>query len=753
MAITYGASAGIGVTSPIVYETLGSQSGAAANEVILATSAVTPSTHANYAGDVGDASTGTGPGDTYIGRLLCVREGTATEEVKMCVAETDNGATITLQVNENWNTPPVSSEVLSVSYTMDDLETGGTAGAGISYTTRSGQFILSNKLVVGNGTDFALIQLGPAESLEINDSGGSTDPDLEIVNNGMFCSGYLFLGVPVNGGYITSDQDDTEQTWSCESGGFIRCLDTDLKIDVSDIQLDFQAGSDVIFNGVKNYQFTYGSNLFGSGSFSNVKWIGGLGGVNDYVYVAEEITIDTWNLVSTGGFNSEPADTSTESITLKDVIFINNFKYISLNSNKTYYAINPVWGATIYTDFTWDTSTANYVYDQRSVEVTVQTAAGSALQNAMIIIYEGTILDDLVVESATDVNGKVDTAFTYKLHSTNSSTVTYGTHAFRVDKWLYSPFIATQTSTESRTGVVTLITDSAIVQTTQATALSDGSGITWNEDANPSSVIDYTAGSGTLLVGMILTGGTSGAVGTVTQIVSGDSAAGEVHLESRDGTAFTPGGESISRTGGTAGSWSATVTAASQQDFSIWIDGNSKSQQTIYDYFAALTSETTLSATGELVHEWGRDSQGRAFYSGADGFYTERSNGKGIFIVNYGGGTLEYYTEDDGGTWTPPTSVDVIFHAVDKADVNIEGCQVSAYLTSDDSEVILTDTNASGLASTTFTKTTPAAIYYRYRKASPGDTKYINISGTGTIESGTGLSVKRAMTVDTNNNS
>ena len=94
------------------------------------------------------------------------------------------------------------------------------------------------------------------------------------------------------------------------------------------------------------------------------------------------------------------------------------------------------------------------------------------------------------------------------------------------------------------------------------------------------------------------------------------------------------------------------------------------------------------------------------------------------------------------------TSVNVSFEAVDKDDTAIQNVRVTAYLVSDDSEVINTTTNASGLATTSFGGTTPADMYYRYRKSSSGATKYVNLSGLGTIESSTGSTIKRSMTED-----
>lgn len=116
--------------------------------------------------------------------------------------------------------------------------------------------------------------------------------------------------------------------------------------------------------------------------------------------------------------------------------------------------------------------------------------------------------------------------------------------------------------------------------------------------------------------------------------------------------------------------------------------------------------------------------------------------------------TAEFSSTDvtgpDTGSVTVSASVNVIFEAVDTTDVAIENVLVSAYKVSDDTEITNTTTNASGLVSTTYSGATPVDIYYRYRKSSTGATKYVNLSGFATIESGTGVTVKRNMSVDPN---
>lgn len=90
----------------------------------------------------------------------------------------------------------------------------------------------------------------------------------------------------------------------------------------------------------------------------------------------------------------------------------------------------------------------------------------------------------------------------------------------------------------------------------------------------------------------------------------------------------------------------------------------------------------------------------------------------------------------------------VSFEAVDDDNAAIASVLVTAYKVSDDTEIINTTTAGSGIASTTYSDVANVDIYYRYRKASTGATKYFNLSGFATITSG-GSVVKRSMKVDT----
>ena len=218
------------------------------------------------------------------------------------------------------------------------------------------------------------------------------------------------------------------------------------------------------------------------------------------------------------------------------------------------------------------------------------------------------------------------------------------------------------------------------------------------------------------------------------------------YLDTRNATAIA-NGDTFSRTGGTAGTFSGTYTNNSKQPFSISINGNSLSLQTIYDYLAAIQNETTLTATGELIWEWCRSAQTQPFYATGSSFYTEQANSKGIYIYDVGAGTVDYYTDDSGTQWVPPTSVTLTITVKDQAGTVIQNVQTSIYVTADDTELMNADTNASGIATAAYTYTGDVPIYWRTRKSSTGTTRYKNNSGTGTITS-SGLTITVTMQTD-----
>lgn len=124
------------------------------------------------------------------------------------------------------------------------------------------------------------------------------------------------------------------------------------------------------------------------------------------------------------------------------------------------------------------------------------------------------------------------------------------------------------------------------------------------------------------------------------------------------------------------------------------------------------------------------------------------SSGGAITINKTNGSNPATARNSGAGSTTFQGSVSVSVTVKNPAGTAIQNAQTAVYLSSDDSEVMNADTNASGVASTTFSGTTPAAVYIRVRKSSSGDTKYVSASATGTITS-SGLDVTITLRQDT----
>jgi hypothetical protein len=130
------------------------------------------------------------------------------------------------------------------------------------------------------------------------------------------------------------------------------------------------------------------------------------------------------------------------------------------------------------------------------------------------------------------------------------------------------------------------------------------------------------------------------------------------------------------------------------------------------------------------------------------GYGSTGTNDAAVYNNTAGALTINVTDLGDGPTYRNGTSasttvnsaVTVTITVVDQANSPVNLAQVGVYRTSDDFEVMNQDTNASGVASTSYNFSTDTPVYIRVRKSSTGSTRYLNASTTGTITS-SGLSV------------
>jgi hypothetical protein len=96
-------------------------------------------------------------------------------------------------------------------------------------------------------------------------------------------------------------------------------------------------------------------------------------------------------------------------------------------------------------------------------------------------------------------------------------------------------------------------------------------------------------------------------------------------------------------------------------------------------------------------------------------------------------GTSNPVTYPSGDFVVIQGAVTIQVTVVDTGNSPIENAQAAIYLSSNDTELMNELTNASGIASASYTSSTPANIYVRIRKSTTLSTRYFPVETTGTI--------------------
>ncbi len=662
MAIQSGASEGIEVTTAAMDETLGAQTQANGVDEIIVSDVIGTAGNGNITGPTG-----------YVGRLCILRQGQGDEETRLITGETaGTGNTRILVVAEPWvSIPVITTDTIHVSYSSDDME----AFTGMTLNSKTGVYEggSTREWQIGLGTNFAYVAVFDYQGWEITDR-GSTEPGVTVRNNGRLDFGYIQGGSAIQGAIVTSTNNaDGEPQIEIEAGGILRAYATIFRSWLNLVSFLLVATADVVTIDAVIKNYTEELSLL-VGNHTNLT-IAGSGTSTELVRLAAETIINGLVLAGTAGLTTEASDTSTETLTVRGASFLSNLTNITIEANKTWNIVNPVWtiDEASQDDLEFSNATANEVNEKYSFDPVVQDAAGVKISGARAFVYEGLRLDDLVQELTTDSDGLAPGSWVFKNFVDDGggglTVLTDGDHAIRIDNYGDFPFVAAQVSSAKFEGAVVLNPDPAIAQANQATAISAGSGITFNTDTNPSEIFDFTTGVNTLGVGETLTFSPSGATGIVTEIASGDSVAGTVHLSDRNATAIANGDTIAS-----SATWTGTYTNDTTQPFSRWVDGNSLSMQNIHDYFAARTAQDSggFTAEAEVIHEWGKENEPRVLQLGVDGWFTNRSDGEGVFISDRGAGDIDFFTDDDGNTFVPPVSISLTYTGLrDNTEVRV----------------------------------------------------------------------------------
>lgn len=380
------------------------------------------------------------------------------------------------------------------------------------------------------------------------------------------------------------------------------------------------------------------------------------------------------------------------------------------------------------------------VREEFSYALTVINPDGSAVSGASIHVYEATD-DDFPVDNITDTDGMLAGQILSRTWvdgaSGDSPTETEGPFTERVLKYGKTPVEQAIAVSAAIAKQVTLVDDPGItISESEALSLSTtDQAIRVQKLTNPDSVLAYVLlGTDSFVAGGTLTGGTSGATGTISEVVEVTSTTGKLVLTDRNGIAYDDN-EVIS-----AGSASARVdinTDQSEQRFTWEIDCDGASLSDVYHNISARSALSPHEAEFDTMLK----TRVQLLLRSGDSYTTEAASSEGVILINRGAGTVTFMTADDGTTYTPPTSVTLELTNV------VVGSQ--CYIEDANGVVLMNEVAVSSTVTEPYTYQGDIAVIVRVRKASAAP-KYLPVNTGGTITV-SGLSIQINQTLDTIN--
>jgi hypothetical protein len=651
MAITNTAGDGVRVTTAAKNGTLGSQAAAATNEIIFDTNINTNNSNL-------EAS------PTFVGRKVIVRQGASDEETRYITAIAGDGVTAT--VNEDWVSQPATSDTYHVSYRLADAE---TTGASVTLNSKTGLYEFGRNFTVGNsgGGGFAYFAITDYQAMEMDDSGNNDDFTVET--DGRLDIGYLQGGSAIAGAIVTNVKNtDSEPYINFIDGAEVRAY---AGIFWSQLFNTFISNPTSVTGNIdfRNCTFlkTAYTAQFAATDMTNITWQGNGDFTNDTFRITSGTNIDTIVLANTAGFTSLD-DGITETLEVRNCTFVGNSPNVTIFADKSWNFVNPLlWEATgsqiVFNADDLNTGSLKY-----SLDVNTAQPDGTLLSGSRVYVYEGLVNQDLPTDNrqGTDANGDSSSdvlAQRYTYPGSVFTTQSFGDFALKVYNYNYNPFVTSVTFDEAKVFGVTLTADTNITETTQADAITSGSGIVLERhgpgetDTRPMKVIHYDGGVGAVpQVGEFIGGLTSTASGTLVEYI-GTATEGTLVIELWDGTEFT---NNEDLTGSiTTFSASADLSGGGQsfyQEYTWEVSCSSKDLTVVYDYAYAKIAEASPDADWLNVIEWGEDEQSNLIYFDGTGYNTERNANltEGVWLSTVGLGTISYMTSDAGVQYIPP---------------------------------------------------------------------------------------------------
>lgn len=760
MAITTSAGDGVRCTTSAVNETLGSQTQQTGSNTIVLSNTIANLSNGNLVAS-----------PTYVNRIIMIRRGTATEEYRLCTADTaGTGTTRILTVHENWTVVPAQNDDVRVSYIIQDCAT--VTGLAL-ITKRNQDYTSTRKFRVGNsgGTNFCVMALLFGASLESVDNSSTTDPDIRVDTDGCFISGFTSSGTPVSGGELFhTPAVNGELTFECVSGGNVHWNDT-VNIAVARPAFNFLASTTGKVR-MKNIINKFNINDFRLGVQDTD--INGIYLESDDTGTTPRVQVRNW---STGNevknitcvrFNGFETVTSGDDPTLRNILFDRMSKLLTVATGETWTIVNPIWNPTTANQNDISIAGTGEVLENFSLETTTKNLSETALTSKVYVVassYRGggaSLRKELTSNASGITTSDVEKRRFTDNAGTSLTTATSSGHAIAVSEYGYLPTIRTYTPSNrdalsqnklyGNSQSFSLSSDAFQVQTNAGTARTLGDtthavAINIGSVAQSFIIVKYTAGSGTLSVSDTITHSTSGGwSGTVKEIIEGNSTAGTIVVQRVGGT-FQDTSGTLSNGAG----WTSTYTTSTLRSFKNGIDAQTLTMQELYDYLNAKMDEATLdTATPTFFDQvlfWANGTSTPLPIVGTtlgspNTFNTIRNSttSEGWVVYNLGGAGLALvssYISNNGTTFVPAitTTINITCTSVDTGNT-IEGVRV--YI--DETTLIPPslaqgETNGSGVYSVSLSLSLPFTINVRARRRglTPFEVQTTIPSGTTTF--------------------
>jgi len=591
------------------------------------------------------ASTIQGSGlGAYVGYHIAITSGTGSGQVRYAINSA--GRTDVLTVSEDWDIIPDTTSDVHVAWNQADYDSNFGNDFKLVLKATAEWDVGATGWTIGDGTNPVIGGLV--------DQALSMDDDLILLNRGFFAMGYRAGDTSLGGWYFNSNNGTSTLGYphiKVQSGGTLwlgnMVCGTVFAHSVhaytgSNVYIYDSSFTNVAYNGMRLEGKVYGTGMK----------VTGKGVTNDYVVVASGIVNYTGpiTLANTYGFQSSAV---SQTCRIRGYEAVAPQQDVEAHNSTTWEFVNPSWGTP---QILWTQNDGNSTVSEIfEIVGDVKDTSGNALSSSKFIVVRSSTVANatIVVDAVTSTNGAFsDEILKRQWVSTNSSS-TFGNFTGRAWNYGYVPFGGALDVTERIDLAVGMSLDSEIFQTTAASAVTGGAGITvenWaSAGVNKLTALAYASGGAALVNDAIVSGAVSGAQGTVRETL-GDTTSGTVALYDRNGVAFT-NNEDLFVLG--ARKAQANVSSFSE-DYTWEVIASAKSMQATYDYTAA-----RMASTSATVEDWitqMRERNTTIIDAAAQTYDTEAYGSTGVWISKRGSGTINFMTADSGTQFIPAAS-------------------------------------------------------------------------------------------------